>query len=180
MYDDKQKNEFIILRSQGFSFGKISRKLNVPVRTLFRWAKYDAEAISILKDTAFEALMESLKVNSGGRLRMLASDLDELNKAIKKEKFSNLHLSDMLKLKVKLINELSKFDSYYGTYNLVDFPISGPDDNYDSGEHIENIVKNTEENLSKNFLGFDAINSEKQPNEEPNLFPKDDDNKNKK
>ena len=57
MYTDAQKNEFLILRAQGFSFEKISQKLKVPVRTLFRWAKNNAEAITILKDTAFEALM---------------------------------------------------------------------------------------------------------------------------
>ncbi|HEY5536233.1 MAG TPA: helix-turn-helix domain-containing protein [Ignavibacteria bacterium] len=170
MYTDSQKNEFLILRSQGFSFEKISQKLNVPVRTLFRWAKNNAEAITILKDTAFEALMESLKVNSGGRLRMLASDLDELNKAIKKESFSSLHLSDMLNLKVKFINELSKFDSYYGTYSPDEFPASGPDDDYNSDEHIEEIIKSTEKDLNKNSLILNAVNSEKQLNKELNLF----------
>ncbi|HEY5536995.1 MAG TPA: helix-turn-helix domain-containing protein [Ignavibacteria bacterium] len=170
MYTDNQKNEFLILRAQGHSFEKISQKLNLPVRTLFRWAKNNSEAITILKDTAFEALMESLKVNSGGRLRMLASDLEELNKAIKKESFSSLHLSDMLNLKVKFINELSKFDSYYGTYSSDEYPNSGPDDDYDSDEHIEKIINSTEKDLTKNPLILDAINSEKQLNKELNLF----------
>ena len=181
MYTDNQKNEFLILRAQGNSFEKISQKLNVPVRTLFRWAKNNAEAISIPKDTAFEALMESLKVNSGGRLRMLSSDLEELNKAIKKESFSSLHLSDMLNLKVKFINELSKFDSYYGTYSLDEYPNSGPDDDYDSGEHIDEIIKCTEKNITKNpHLDLDAIKFEKELNEELNLFPKTYDNKKNK
>jgi hypothetical protein len=170
MYTDTQKNEFLILRAQGNSFEKISQKLNVPVRTLFRWAKNNAEAITILKDTAFEALMESLKVNSGGRLRMIASDLEELNKAIKKESFSSLHLSDMLKLKVKFMNELSKFDSYYGTYSLDEIPNSDSEDDYNPDEHIEKIIKSTEKDLTKNPLILDRLAFEKQLNEELNLF----------
>ncbi|HEY5122566.1 MAG TPA: helix-turn-helix domain-containing protein [Ignavibacteria bacterium] len=177
MYTDTQKNEFLILRAQGFSFEKISQKLNVPIRTLFRWAKNNAEAISILKDTAFEALMETLKVNSGGRLRMLASDLDELNKAIKKESFNSLHLSDMLKLKVKYINELSKFDSHYGTYSLDEIPNSDSEDDYNPDEHIEKIIKSTEKNITKNPLILDAIKFEKELNEELNLFSKTNENK---
>ena len=110
---------------------------------------------------------------------MLSSDLEELNKAIKKESFSSLHLSDMLNLKVKFINELSKFDSYYGTYSLDEIPNLGSDDDYDPDEHIENIIKSTETDLTKNSIILDAVNSEKQSNKELNLFPKDDDNKKK-
>jgi hypothetical protein len=68
------------------------------------------------------------------------------------------------------MNELSKFDSYYGTYSLDEIPNSDSEDDYNPDEHIEKIIKSTEKDLTKNPLILDRLAFEKQLNEELNLF----------
>jgi len=172
MYTESQKNEFVTLRAEGLSFDKISEKLKIPVRTLFRWAKDKADEINTMKDAAFESLLESLKVNAGNRLRMLAEDLNKINKRTSTSLFNYISDIDLLKYKLKIIDKLSKFDTSAKTNNDENDSAPEPDDDDDDNPdaHIEKIINSKNKNLRKNPLILDRINFEKQLNEELNLF----------
>jgi hypothetical protein len=171
MYTESQKNEFVTLRAEGLSFDKISEKLKIPVRTLFRWAKDKADEINTMKDAAFESLLESLKVNAGNRLRMLAEDLNKINKRTAISSFNYISDIDLLKYKLKIIDKLSKFDTSAKTNNNENDGATEPDDDDDNPDaHIEKIINSKNTDLRKNPLILDRINFEKQLNEELNLF----------
>ena len=171
MYTDTEKNEFVTLRAEGFSFDKISEKLKIPVRTLFRWAKDKADEINTLKDAAFESLLESLKVNAGNRLRMLAEDLNKINKRTAISSFNYVSDIDLLKYKLKIIDKLSKFDTSAKTNIDENDSTPEPDNEDDNPDaHIEKIINSKNKDLRKNPLILDAIKFEKELNEELNLF----------
>ena len=113
MYTETQKNEFITLRAEGLSFDKISKKLNIPKLTLVRWAREKQHEIEALKEFAFEALMESLKVSSSDRIEIIAKDIRKLNSVLNKRSYDYGGTIDLIKLRAFLINELSKFDSRF-------------------------------------------------------------------
>ena len=71
MYSEKQKNEFALLRAEGESFNSISKKLDIPIRTLFYWAKDMSGVISDLKIAAYESATDSLKASVNKRIQSL-------------------------------------------------------------------------------------------------------------
>lgn len=117
MYTDNEKNEFIALRAQGFSYAKISGKLNIPARTLINWNKEKLEEICRLKESAFEELLDSLKVSTAYRFRTFANDLNKIEDELKKYSFKDFDLMELMKLKVKILSELSKLDNPFAMVN---------------------------------------------------------------
>ena len=111
MYTEKEKNEFITLRAEGLSFDKISKKLNIPKLTLIRWAKEKEKEINSLKESAFEFFLESLKVTACNRIQMIAKDIQRISAVLKKRSYDYGSTMDLIKLRLFLINQLSKFDS---------------------------------------------------------------------
>jgi hypothetical protein len=129
MYTDKEKNDFITLRAEGFSFDKISKKLKIPKLTLVRWFKEKEKEINLLKETAFESLMESLKVSTSNRIQLIANDINKLNSILNKRSYDYGGTIDLIKLRIFLIKELSKFDSSFKFLNVEKLDENGIDEN---------------------------------------------------
>jgi len=111
MYSENQKNEFAFLRAEGVSFNFISQKLNVPVRTLFRWANDMSDDISNLKIAAYESAADSLKASAQFRIHSLIKDLNRINKKINNMDFNFIDTMTLLNIKIKIHNELLKYEN---------------------------------------------------------------------
>ena len=111
MYSDKQKYEFVSLRAEGLSYEKISKKLNIPLRTLFRWGKDMAEEISACKEAALEAVLNEHKASAHERIGNLAFILEKIDTAISKNSFGGWSLFDLMNWKLKVHNELLKHET---------------------------------------------------------------------
>jgi hypothetical protein len=70
-----------------------------------------ADELATLKEAAFNELIESLKISVGCRIQMIAKELVRLNPVIDKKSYENSDIKELIYLKLKLISELSKFDS---------------------------------------------------------------------
>jgi len=111
MYSEKQKYEFVSLRAEGFSYQKISEKLNIPLRTLFRWGKDLAEEISACKEAALESILSEHKATANERISNLAIILEKLDKAILDNGFGLYGLVDLMNWKLKVNSELLKHET---------------------------------------------------------------------
>jgi len=111
MYSNNEINEFIALRTQGLSYSNISTKLNIPVKTLYRWNQENTEEISLLKEAALEDILNTLKVSAFHRVSSLANDLNKIDSELRKYSYDSFRPEDLLKMKMKILSELSKFDS---------------------------------------------------------------------
>ncbi|MBN1633196.1 MAG: hypothetical protein JW917_03410 [Ignavibacteria bacterium] len=110
MYSENQKNEFALLRAEGVSFNSISKKLDVPIRTLFRWAKDMSGVISDLKIDAYESLMDSLKASVNKRIQSLIIALNNIDKNINRLGFGSIDTVTLMKMKMNIHNELLKYE----------------------------------------------------------------------
>jgi hypothetical protein len=110
MYSEKQKNEFALLRAEGESYYSISKKLDIPIRTLFRWAKDMSGDISNLKIAAYESATDSLKASVNKRIQSLIITLNKIDKKLNELSFNFVSAETLLKLKLQIHNELLKYE----------------------------------------------------------------------
>jgi hypothetical protein len=148
MYTEEQKNEFVALRARGLSFANISCKLDIPKLTLIRWDKEKNEEISALKECAFEELLDSLKASTSHRIFSLANDLNKIDFELKKYSFEKFHPLELMKLKLKILAELSKFSNAFSV-----------PDNYSENNFALDDVSQLKSFFPK--FGFEALNLNK-------------------
>jgi hypothetical protein len=165
MYTDNQKNEFVTLRAEGLSFDKISEKLKINKKTLIRWNKDKINEINSLKESAFESMMESLQVSTQNRVKMLADELNKINSALTDRSYKNYRVTELLNYKMKVISELSKFDSDFKSFlkkdteecKLDDISNLQPDDGLiacKSLKDLKEVMKDTIETEKQIMLEF--------------------------
>jgi len=111
MYSEKQKNEFALLRAEGESFNSISKKLDIPIRTLFYWAKDMSGVISDLKIAAYESATDSLKASVNKRIQSLIITLNKIDEKLNELSFNFISAETLLKLKLQIHNELLKYEA---------------------------------------------------------------------
>jgi len=111
MYSDKQKYEFASLRAEGESFNSISKKLEVPIRTLFYWANNMSDDISVLKIAAYESVTDSLKASVNKRIQSLIITLNKIDEKLNELSFNFISAETLLKLKLQIHNELLKYEA---------------------------------------------------------------------
>ncbi len=110
MYSENQKNEFALLRAEGQSFNSISQKLNVPIRTLFRWAKDMSGDIRDMKLAAYESVTDSLKASVNKRIQSLIIALNHIDKNLNRLGFRYIDAVTLMKMKINIHNELLKYE----------------------------------------------------------------------
>ena len=110
MYSENQKNEFALLRAEGESFNSISKKLDIPIRTLFYWAKDMSGVISDLKIAAYESATDSLKASVNKRIQSLIIALNNIDKNINRLGFGSIDAVTLMKMKMNIHNELLKYE----------------------------------------------------------------------
>ena len=110
MYSEKQKNEFALLRAEGESYNSISKKLDIPIRTLFYWAKDMSGDISDMKIAAYESVTDSLKASVNKRIQSLIIALNHIDKNLNRLGFGSIDAVTLMKMKMNIHNELLKYE----------------------------------------------------------------------
>jgi len=106
------KEQFIMMRAKGYSYTKIARRLKVAIKTLVNWNKELSNEIGELEKIQFEKLFEQYKVMKQGRIKLLGTQLKEIEEELKKRDYSDVRTDKLIELKLQiyeaLINEYSK------------------------------------------------------------------------
>ena len=110
MYSEKQKHEFVLLRAEGESYNSISKKLDIPIRTLFYWAKDVSADISDMKIAAYESVTDSLKASVNKRIQSLIIALNHIDKNLNRLGFGYIDAVTLMKMKINIHNELLKYE----------------------------------------------------------------------
>jgi hypothetical protein len=108
----EEKQRFIELRAQGFSFDRISEELSISKPTLLGWS---GELFEQVQEAVFheqENLLNQYKVFRKARFEvyssLLSEALQELNKRAKENKLSKMETSQLLKLALTLEERLEQ------------------------------------------------------------------------
>lgn len=106
------KEQFILLRAKGYSYTKIARRLKVAIKTLVNWNKELSNEIGELEKIQFEKLFEQYSVMKQGRIKLLGTQLKDIEEELKKRDYSDVRTDKLIELKLQvyeaLINEYSK------------------------------------------------------------------------
>jgi transposase-like protein len=95
-YPDETKRQFIELRVEGLSFGKISEQLRIPKSTLHRWADEHADEILRSRRTEWEDLEATGHWRAEDLLLDLNSNLDRLDEHLRRFPIQHLTVRDTL------------------------------------------------------------------------------------
>ena len=100
------KSQFIELRAKGWSYVKIARKLKVSKNTLANWGAELEGEIASLKAMELEALYEKSYMTKEARIRLLGSQLKEIQDELKKRGLEDVSTEKLLDMELKLYQAL--------------------------------------------------------------------------
>jgi intein-encoded DNA endonuclease-like protein len=100
------KEKFIELRSQGFSFEKISKEINVSKPTLIKWSQEYSQEISNLIFFHSENLIEEFKLLRIHKIESLSRTLNRVLEELSKRNFENVNTKDLISIAFSLENKL--------------------------------------------------------------------------
>ena len=100
------KSQFIELRAKGWSYVKIARKLKVSKNTLASWGAELEGEIASLKAMELEALYEKSYMTKEARIRLLGSQLKEIQDELKKRGLEDVSTEKLLDMELKLYQAL--------------------------------------------------------------------------
>ena len=108
MRTQKELDQFIVLRSNGWSLAKISKHLNIPKTTLFRWEHSNADTIHLLKYVQLEKLQEQYVPSYEEQLKDTHEHLAKIQAVLKKRDYSFMSSEFLLQMNFQLQNRLDK------------------------------------------------------------------------
>jgi hypothetical protein len=108
MRTQNELNQFVVLRSNGWSLAKISKHLNIPKTTLFRWEEKNAETIHLFKYVQLEKLQEQYVPSYEEQLKDTHEHLAKIQAVLKKRDYSFMSSEFLLQMNFQLQNRLDK------------------------------------------------------------------------
>ena len=108
MRTQKELNQFIVLRSNGWSLARISKHLNIPKTTLFRWEEKNADSIHLLKYVQIEKIQEQYVPSYEEQLKDTHEHLAKIQSVLKKRDYSLISSEFLLQMNFQLQNRLDK------------------------------------------------------------------------
>lgn len=136
MKDDATKQQFILLRAQGYSFDRIAKEISVSKPTLMKW---EGELMGQISEARFEryiALADEFQLVKQERIKRLAKQLQKVEEELNKRTFANVPDDKLLAMAITLqeriteeLNEVShtqgglddaSLDPFSGTKLLID------------------------------------------------------------
>lgn len=108
-----QKQKFISLRAEGFSFDEISKRINISKPTLIKWSKEFENEIREIRKIADEMFIFEEKIKRKNRAKRIRNELEKAYKALEKTKYDKLSKKEIIHLIDKLESkfaEISKID----------------------------------------------------------------------
>ena len=100
------KSQFVELRAKGWSYVKISRRLKVSKNTLTSWGAELEGEIASLTAMELEALYERSYMSKEARIRLLGSQLKEIQDELKKRGLEDVSTEKLLDMELKLYQAL--------------------------------------------------------------------------
>src|SRR5688572_29702594 len=108
MRTQKELTSFIVLRSNGWSLAKISKHLNIPKTTLFRWEQANAETIHLFKYDQLEKIQEQYVPSYEEQLKDTHDHLQRIQDALKQQDYSKMSPEFLLQMNFQLQTRLDK------------------------------------------------------------------------
>lgn len=108
MKDNDTKLEFLALRAKGFSYARISEKLEVSKPTLIDWARQFRDDITNLRTIELEALQDQFYATRERRIKLLGEQLEKIEAELAKRDLSPLPTDKLIDLKMRLVDNLKK------------------------------------------------------------------------
>jgi hypothetical protein len=108
MRTQKELSQFIVLRSNGWSLAKISKHLNIPKTTLFRWEEKNADTIHLLKYVQLEKIQEQYVPSYEEQLKDTHQHLTRIQDALKHQDYSKMSPEFLLQMNFQLQTRLDK------------------------------------------------------------------------
>ena len=93
---DKQK--FIELRAQGFSFDKIVQELGISKPTLLKWSQEYSKEIANLTYFQIEATLAQFRLEKGARVESMATILSKALEELRSRSFEELSGKELLSI----------------------------------------------------------------------------------
>lgn len=112
------EKEFLILRSEGLSFDKISIKLKVSKPTLVKWAKIYQDEILDLKAMDLLALKEKYQYTQKETYETLLKQIKKVDEAITNTDFSKLSIKDLMLIKINILEKIEEIESNTNFVNV--------------------------------------------------------------
>lgn len=102
------KQQFIEMRSKGWSFDKIAKELGKAKQTLIDWSKELQDEIANLKALELEALYESYYLMRENRLQTFGAMLTKIKKEVESRDLSDVPTDKLLELLLKYNNQVKE------------------------------------------------------------------------
>ena len=108
MKEQKTKEQFIELRSQGLTFDKISQQLNTSKPTLMKWSKELSREISELEYIQFETLRAKYLMNKKSRIESYGEMIEKCKKELSSRELKDLSTDKLLNMIISLEDRFRK------------------------------------------------------------------------
>ena len=106
MHTRQKRKRFIQLRARGLSYRKIAEKINVSTATLVHWSRILAAQINNLQMIEFDNLREEYLVTRQHRVKVLATQLNNVTKQLIECDLSKIPPHRLLEMQTQLSKEL--------------------------------------------------------------------------
>ena len=106
MHTRQKRKRFIQLRGQGLSYRKIAERINVSTPTLIRWSRIFAVQINNSQMIEFDGLQEEYLVTRQHRVKVLATQLNNVTKQLIECDLSKIPPHRLLEMQTQLSKEL--------------------------------------------------------------------------
>lgn len=108
-----QKQKFISLRAEGFSFDEIAKRINISKPTLIKWSKEFNDEIQEIRKSADERFIFEEKIRRKNRAKRIRNELEKAYKALEKTNYDKLSKKEIIQIVDKLESkfaEITKID----------------------------------------------------------------------
>jgi len=120
MKEPELKEQFVELRSQGFSFATIAERLCVAKSTLIEWSKDLELDIKNFRQIHLEAMREKYRVGVEKRIELFGQQLNTIETELSKRDLTQLPTERLLDLLLKFGRELKTDDIPLTLYHRSD------------------------------------------------------------
>lgn len=98
MHSTDTKSKFLELRAKDWSLVRISKELNVGVRTLVDWNRQHRDELRTLRAVEIEALQENLLATHEHQLTTLVTQLNHIDQRIASAKLEFVETKDLYRI----------------------------------------------------------------------------------
>ena len=104
----EKKEQFIILRAEGLSYGKIAAQLEISKSTCSKWEKDFSGAIQTAKEDRLNDLYTLYRLGKENHIKKLGETLERIDTALAQKDLTEIPADKLLKLKLEYEEKLQE------------------------------------------------------------------------